>query len=419
MIPNDNVLRHQVLAWYRAGLERVAGQTVVRQWLTEIPWRKPVRLVAIGKAAEAMLEGAVAVLGRDRVEALSITKQGYSYNNLCAAEHIHCLEAGHPLPDADSLAAGQYLLKFIAQSSAEEDWVFLVSGGASSLVEVPVAGLELDDLIALNDWLLGSGLDIVAMNRIRKAVSRIKGGRLAGYLAKRRVFCGLISDVPNNDPASIGSGLLVPGEETGLDDLPLPDWLRQKLVAASPPDPPTTEAPPIECQILARLEDAMTAAAEAAGSQGWAVQVHTERLQGEAAETGQQLARELKLAGPGVHIWGGETTVRLPPSPGRGGRNQHLALAAAMELAGDPDCLLLAAGTDGSDGPTEAAGALVDGRTLERGEIEGLSAQSALQQADAGRFLEASGDLIETGPTGTNVMDLVIGLKRHTGDDRV
>lgn len=419
MIPNDNVFRHQLLAWYQAGLERVAGQVVARQWLAEIPWRKPVRLVAIGKASEAMLEGAASVLGEGLVEALSVTKQGYSHNRLCAAEYIHCLEAGHPLPDADSLAAGQRLLAFIAQSAPGDDWVFLISGGASSLVEVPVAGLELDDLIALNDWLLGSGLDIVSMNRIRKAVSRIKGGRLAAYLSKRRVFCGLISDVPNNDPASIGSGLLMPGGDTALDDLPLPDWLRQKLAAGSPQAPPTVEAPPIECHILARLEDAMAAAAEAARRQDCAVRVHVDRLQGEAAETGRRLARELKGSAPGVHIWGGETTVCLPSRPGRGGRNQHLALAAAMELAGDPDCLLLAAGTDGSDGPTEAAGALVDGWTLERGEIEGLSARAALQHADAGRFLEASGDLIETGPTGTNVMDLVIGLKRQIKDDRV
>ena len=163
----------------------------------------------------------------------------------------------------------------------------------------------------------------------------------------------------------------------------------------------------------------MEGVADAARRQGLAVHVHRDLLQGPAADAGQRLASDLQRAAAGVHVWGGETSVRLPPHPGRGGRNQHLALAAAIELAGRSDCVLLAAGTDGSDGPTDAAGALVDGDTLARGETEGLSPRTALQQADSGRFLEASGDLLETGPTGTNVMDLVIAWKGPPGSGDV
>lgn len=406
-------MKSQLLECYRAGLERVRGEGVTRRWLDGFPGAAPVRLVAIGKAAEAMLDGAVAALGGRLAAALSITRHGYSGSEHCADVRIECRESGHPLPDAASLAAGARLLSFIAEAPARQQWVFLISGGTSSLVEVPAAGVSLQDLVALNDWLLGSGLDIAAMNRVRASVSRIKGGRLAAHLHGRGVACGLISDVPDDDPASIGSGLLVPPSDggLGLEDIALPEALRARLPAAPPAMAGKGDFAGIDCRILARLDDALAAVVETARGQGLPVHRHPERLRGEAADTGRRLARELCAGPPGLHVWGGETRVRLPASPGRGGRSQHLALAAAIELAGHSDCLLLAAGTDGSDGPTDAAGALVDAWTVERGEIEGLDAQAALTAADAGSFLEASGDLIVTGPTGTNVMDLVIGWK--------
>jgi hydroxypyruvate reductase len=164
-------------------------------------------------------------------------------------------------------------------------------------------------------------------------------------------------------------------------------------------------------QILADNRRARRAALAHARALGYAVHEPAELLAGDAAAAGRRLAAILLEGPPGVTIWGGETTVRLPPAPGVGGRNQHLALAAAGVLAGSDSCYLLAAGTDGSDGPTEDAGALVDGCTLQRASLEGFDAESSLAAANAGPLLEASGDLIATGPTGTNVMDLVIGLK--------
>jgi hydroxypyruvate reductase len=153
------------------------------------------------------------------------------------------------------------------------------------------------------------------------------------------------------------------------------------------------------------------AAAEVGKGLGLAVHFHERFVEGDAAERGRDLARQLVSGPPGLHVWGGETTVHLPERPGRGGRNTHLALAAALELAGRGDCYLLSAGTDGTDGPTEDAGALVDGGTVERASLDGFDAPEALRRADSGSALEASGDLIQTGPTGTNVMDLMLGLR--------
>jgi len=224
----------------------------------------------------------------------------------------------------------------------------------------------------------------------------------------------LISDVPGDDPATIGSGLLVPEGLLETDaPLALPEWIADLLQKASPA-PPLADAcfENISMEIIATLSDAKKAAAKEGRALGYEVFEHAAVLGGDAELLGQKLASEL-LHGPEVmYVWGGETTVCLPPHPGRGGRNQHLALAAAMELAGEENVALLAAGSDGSDGPTNDAGAVVDGDSLSRGRAEGLEPDSALLNADAGTFLAASGDLIQTGPTGTNVMDLMIALKR-------
>jgi glycerate 2-kinase len=217
-----------------------------------------------------------------------------------------------------------------------------------------------------------------------------------------------ISDVRGDDPAVIASGpLTLPRDAGDIAALPA-DW-RGLGARVTPPDPAWFDT--VDYEIVATLDDAKRAAALVL-QRDWPVVLHPEFVAGDALDAGRRLARVLIEAEPGgVHIWGGETTVVLPPRPGQGGRNQSLALAAAIALAGAGRIALLAAGTDGSDGPTDDAGALVDGGTLERGELAGLDAAAALAAADAGRFLAASGDLIHTGPTGTNVMDLMLGLR--------
>jgi hydroxypyruvate reductase len=325
--------------------------------------------------------------------------------------NIRCLESAHPIPDQRSLHAGKTLLSFIHEQAEYGDFVFLISGGASSLVEVLPDGVLLEDLQQINDWLLASGVDITSMNRIRKTFSCIKGGRLAQRLAGRKATCLMISDVPGNNPQVIGSGFLVADDVNDSQADVMPEWMSQLPKA---PPAPLVDDPcfgMVEVNIIATLEDAMQGAKELAVDLGYQVCLHSELLAGDAQLAGQRLARTICKSDPGLHIWGGETTVCLPAHPGRGGRNQQLALSAAEVLAGSKNCYILAAGTDGTDGPTEDAGALVDGFTLQRGKQAGFNLQQTLADANAGAFLHASGDLITTGPTGTNVMDLVLAIK--------
>ncbi len=400
--------RRLLLELFQAGLAAVHGRTCVREYLLRRPLASPLYLIAIGKAASAMALGADEALGDSVQAGLVITKHGHG-------EPLPwpVLEAGHPLPDAASLAAGDALLRFVDAVPPEAGVLVLLSGGASALVESLPSGATLDDLRALNEWLLASGRDIAACNRVRKRLSRIKGGRLAARLAPRAVTCLAISDVPGDDPRFIGSGPLTADATTtaeAIDDAP--PRLRALLQAAGPlPAPGSACFARVEYVVVARLHDAIDAIATAAAARGVAARTMPTFVRGEAAAVGAAAARELIESPPAVLIWGGETTVTLPSDPGRGGRNQTLALAAAIALADRPETYLLAVGTDGSDGPTEDAGALVDGDTVERGRTQGLDAADHLRRADAGTFLAASGDLIQTGPTGTNVMDVILGLR--------
>jgi hydroxypyruvate reductase len=404
--------RTQLLQIYQAALRAVAGDHAVASWLQANPLEGEWAVSAVGKAAAAMARGAAQGLGGRLHSGLVITKHGHGDPALDPS-HFRQLESAHPVPDGSSLDAGRALLGFLDELPEGLPLLFLLSGGASALVEVLPEGMDVDGLAELNRWLLGSGLPIGQMNAIRKRLSRIKGGRLAPYLKGRRCVQLLISDVPGDAPAVIGSGMLVADIGTTLPDAQrLPSWLGALLQSAEPA--PSADAPffrTIETHIIAGNEQAHRAAAARAGELGVTVHDHPDHFQGDAELLAERFSDELLGGAPGIHLWGGESSVRLPAEPGRGGRNQHLALAAARHLAGRDKVLLLAAGTDGSDGPTGDAGALVDGGTVSRGEEEGISAAEALARCDAGSFLEASGDLIETGPTGTNVMDLVIGWR--------
>ena len=402
-----NSARDRLLEIYSAALAAVDGRTRVRYWLQANPMEGPVVLLAVGKAACAMARGANEVLGSTIIDGLLVTKHGHG-----EVMPWPVIEAGHPLPDATSLAAGEQLDDLIARMPAAAKVLVLLSGGASALLEQLPAGMTLTDLQRVNQWLLASGFDIHAVNAVRKRLSRIKGGRLTQRLYPRTVLCLAISDVPGDDPRDIGSGPLTP-DSIALATLSLPSFI-QELLARTPPFPPVG-APcfkNVRYVTVAGNADARHAAARAAAATGFRVKAESALISGDATTTGLRLAQSVLDSAPGVlQIWGGETTVKLPRLPGRGGRCQALALAAARQLAGRDDVWLLAAGTDGSDGPGEDAGALVDGGTIARGEAEGLMAAVALARADAGSFLEASGDLVQTGPTGTNVMDLVLGLR--------
>jgi hydroxypyruvate reductase len=375
--------RRNLLEIYRAALAAVEGRGAVRRHLQAHPLEGPLHLVAVGKAATSMTLGALDALGDQISDGLVICKHGHGDPELERVGRLTYLESDHPVPGEQSLAAGRALVDYFDRAP---DW-----------------------LQRLTDWLLSGGYDIGTMNRVRKAFSRIKGGRLRRWLRGRPALNLLISDVPGDDPAVVGSGLLVPdhGAPAPLPD-ELPDWAHVHLHDTADVD---AQEDRVDTVLVARNADARAAAREAAVGLGYAVFADDGDLDGDAVEAAHALVAQLVADAPGLRIWGGETTVQLPEAPGRGGRNQHLALAAALELAGRNDMLLLAAGTDGTDGPGEDAGALVDGGTVRRGELHAGAAATCLARADAGTFLAAAGDLLQTGPTGTNVMDLALGLR--------
>jgi glycerate 2-kinase len=368
----------------------VDGRRCVRAALdAAAPTATKVSVAAIGKAAPAMALGAHDALGARIVDTLVITRAGHAPPEFLARGNIELLEGAHPVPDRRSLTAGARLLKWVRQPPAASLPLFLISGGASSLVEVLAEGVSLDELLRLNVQGLAADIPIGELNARRRAISRIKGGRLAAELQGRPAWALFVSDVPGNDPAVIGSGLL--GPAPGGDAV-------QRLIVAS-------------------VDDAVAAVAAAARGRGLTVRAPPGRFADSATRLAARFAHELHLAPEQLLVWGGESTVQLPPSPGRGGRNQHLALAVAKLIAGHAELLLLAAGTDGTDGVTEDAGALVDADTCARVALAELDADRCLQRADSGTALEASGDLVHTGPTGTNVGDLVIGLKLPPSQD--
>lgn len=404
--------RADLQAIFASALQAVDGRQRTAAFLRDHPPAGEVCLVAVGKAAAAMADGAAQVLGQRLIRALVISKAGYLDQQLTGDDRFTCLEAAHPVPDQRSLDAGDALIRFLHSIPMEAGLLFLISGGASSLVEVLPPGMTLAALQEVNQWLLGSGLPIGEINRIRQALSCIKGGRLTEFLGERRADVLLISDVAGDDPAIIGSGLLYGNGPVHVTTGAVPQWLDALLKRfgnACPVAAPRSE--PVAHYLIAGLGEALKAAAAHARVLGYPATVVSDRLAGEAVIAGPEIVASLSARPPGIYLWGGEPTVRLPAHPGRGGRCQSLALAAVLAMRRDEPLVLLAAGTDGTDGPGDAAGALVDPGTRSRGLARGLDAQRCLDGADAGTFLEASGDLVITGPTGTNVTDIVLALK--------
>lgn len=382
----------QLHTLFKAGVDAVGGQQATQRTLQQFSLPNHVHLVALGKAADAMAAGALPVLGDKLVSGLVITKHQHLSDAIRQDERLECHEAGHPVPDSASLAAGARLQEFVAGIPEEHLLVFLVSGGTSALVEHLNDGLDLDDLKRETDKLLASGAAIGEMNRHRRTLSQIKGGKLARQLSCS-VLQLLISDVPGDKPGDIGSGLLVPDEATGMGP-ELPVWSG------------------VDTHIIASSAIAQEAVAAAADYLGLSVCQASGDLDGDMPDVVARLAAVLSRQDlqPGAYIWGGEPTLVLPPSPGRGGRNQHLALALAERLGGAGPVSVMVCGTDGTDGPTGDAGGLIDEQTLARARDAGLDIASYLARADAGSCLEQLDALVTTGPTGTNVMDLAIAV---------
>jgi hydroxypyruvate reductase len=386
----------QLLSAIHSSLKKIHGATLVADHIrsriqqdAQEAWRSgSFTVIAIGKAAPAMMSGAMNALGERIRRGLLVTKADHIQADY--PEHIETVEASHPVPDQSSLHAGEKLLDTVRQADAENPLLFLISGGGSALVEVLAGTHTLEDLQNLNRRVLAEGLRIDEINRLRKQISAIKAGKLLAHIPANTFVRALyISDVPGDDPAVIASGLL--SSESTEDEAHLHS---------------------LEHTVLSSNEQAREIVAGTIQQAGYKPVLNAELILQDYQQAAQNIAQTLaNAAHDEVHIWGGEPTVVLPEQPGRGGRNQMLALAVAQELAKLEDCCFLSFGTDGTDGNTGDAGAVVTCRTVDEAFTQGFDVSRTIKDANAGELLEAVGALINTGPTGTNVMDIMLGMR--------
>lgn len=384
-----------------------------------------VLLLGAGKAAVGMARGALEVFGGWISAGTITTKDGHG----AELPGIDVWEAAHPVPDTRGMAGAAEALR-LARSAGPRDLVLvLLSGGASALWAAPAAGVSLSELGEVTDRLMRAGATIQELNTVRKHLSRIGGGWLARAAAPARVVTLAVSDVVGGALEVIASGPTVPDPSTFADAL---EVLAERGIQPSAAvrahlqagDAEEVEETPKEldpcfarasAHVVAGLRDALEGAAREAERLGYRARIVADDVEGEARSVGEQVGLLVRgtlterQEAPVALILGGETTVTVNGT-GRGGRNQELALALAMEIEGVRGVLCASLGTDGTDGPTDAAGAFADGGTVARGEAAGLDARDALRRNDAHPFLRAAGDLIVTGPTGTNVNDVVLIL---------
>ncbi len=390
-----------------AGVRHVRGDSVTAAALCRRGLSGVSNVLAVGKASSAMVAGAVPFLS-SRANGLLVTKYGHVHPEI---DHpgIEMIEAGHPIPDCNSLRAGDRAVSFVRAVPENEELVMLVSGGASALMECLPGRMGLEELQQINTVLISEGYAIDEINRVRTRVSTIKGGKLLSHFKGERVYVYAISDVPSDNIEVIGSG--IGARRSWRSDGPvLPEAIQSRIDRS-----PALQGPPCRvpahryhCEIVASNDTARKAAREFAEQAGFHVVKNALALNREIGCAAKRMGRELREGKPGVYLWGGEPTVVLPDNPGIGGRNQHLALLLAREISGCGNIVILCAGTDGTDGATDAAGGMVDGQTF----TSRAGAQEALSGADAGSFLREAGGLYAPGPTGTNVMDLVVAIKR-------
>lgn len=436
-------LRQHALAILQAGLEAVDPARAVAQALSleggvlragphvlDLAGFERILAVGAGKAGAPMAQALEDILGPRLQGGLVVVKEGH----LAPTRRVRLREASHPVPDARGLAAGQEMAGLLAQADERTLVICLLSGGGSALLVAPAPGLSLADKQETTRLLLASGAEIGEVNAVRKHLSQLKGGGLARLAAPATLLSLIVSDVVGDRLDVIASGPTVGDSSTwgqvaaileryGLAGKVPPAVARrleQGLAGelADTPKPGDPVLAKVANLVVAGNRQALLACLERAQGLGYAPLLLSSSLTGQASEVGgvlAALAREARehghpLAPPCCLLAGGETTVVLGPQPGQGGRNQELALAAALGLEGLENVLCLSAGSDGTDGPTDAAGALADGQTLARARAQGLEARQHLAGHDAYPFFQALGDLVITGPTRTNVMDIMLLL---------
>jgi hydroxypyruvate reductase len=382
-----------------------------------------------GKASARMAQAIEAIIGDGITNGLVIVKRGYGL----ATEKIEIVEAGHPLPDEAGLEASARLIALLEGAQADDLVLCLISGGGSALLVSPREGISLQDKRDVTERLLKSGAPIQEVNAVRKHLSQVKGGGLARSAYPATLVSLILSDVVNDPVEAIASGPTAPDPTTCTDCIrilqryelwpAIPGAVRNLLKMGTRGE--TADTPKETDAIFSNVKNvvvgnnllAAQGARQRARELGYQSCILSSTIEGEAriaAGFHLAIAREVLESGeplttPACLISGGETTVTVR-GQGKGGRNQEFALAAALEIDGNERIVVLSAGTDGTDGPTDAAGAIVDGTTIRRGEDKGLDARACLQDNDSYRFLLGTGDLLVTGPTFTNVMDLRLML---------
>jgi len=390
-------------------------------------------VVGAGKGSARMAAGLEAMLGDGIAAGVVITKYGY----LEPLRRVALVEAGHPLPDAAGLEGARRMIDLVGQATSKDLVIVLLSGGGSALLPMPVEGIPLEEKSATTGLLLRSGATITEVNAVRKHISRLKGGGLARLAAPASVITLNLSDVLGNPLDAIASGPTVPDPTTFADALGildrfglrdrLPPSVRRHLEMGASGQRPETPKPGnpiferVQTVVVGDIMLAAGAAVEQAQALGYRASLQGTDVEGEAHQVGMRFGGMVRDArsptaqvrAPACLVMGGETTVTVRGT-GRGGHNQELALGAAAPIAGLPQTLVAAFGTDGTDGPTDAAGAVVDGTTLARARARGLDPGAALADNDTYAFFDALDDLIVSGPTNTNVNDLWLGLTGST-----
>ncbi len=407
----NEVLRRDAEVVVRSAIDAVRPDAAVRRALARIDLAEDLYLAAVGKAGWQMASAAVRYLDRPLRRGIVLTKYGHVMGEIPG---VICREAGHPVPDEGSFRGARDILEMTRGLKAEDTVLFLLSGGGSALFEEPLIPPE--ELQDVTNQLLACGADIVEMNTIRKRLSAVKGGRFARWCAPARVEAVILSDIVGDPLDMIASGPAAADPSTCAQAREIVRKYRLRLSPAAlecldRETPKTVEN--VHTQVIGSVRELCRAAAAKCEALGYRPQILTDRLGGEAREAGTMLARKAKEVPPGTGrtalIAGGETVVHLTGN-GLGGRNQEIALAAAEELRGVRDAALISVGSDGTDGPTDAAGGYADGGTFDTLLRKGIRIADVLRNNDAYHALDAVDCLIRTGPTGTNVNDVTVAL---------
>ena len=398
------------------------GTLVAGEWRYELDGFREVAVVGAGKASARMAVAVEEIPGLGVGGGLVVVKDGHRE----PSRQVEIVEGAHPTPDERGAAVARRLHAMLRRATGEELIIAALSGGGSALLPAPAEGIALAELGTTTELLMRAGADISQLNAVRKHLSLVQGGRLAQAAAPATVLVLAVSDVLGNPLDVIASGPFAPDPTTFAEAVVVLAGfdLMEKAPAAvvarlragengeidETPGPDDPAFARVRHLIVADLAVALGAAERQAKGEGFGVRMESAAIEGEARDFGRRLGaigRELAGDRPTAIIFGGETTVMVRGS-GRGGRCQEMALAAAIELRGILGVGVMAFGTDGTDGPTDAAGAMVDGGTVERGEAAGMDAGTMLEENDSYEFLKASGDLVMMGPTGTNVNDVMI-----------